>query len=175
MLYEILSRTPVWVWGVLALLVTLGASRLRTRHITLRRVLILPLVITGLSLFNTFSMFHGATVNGLLWAVAALLSGAWFSSAPVAPGTRYDSATGLFTIPGSWTPLVTMMAIFLLRYSSAVVLAIHPQWAHDPVVAAGMASLYGALSGLFIGRVGRMLRMMRQPAEASTRPVAQWG
>ena len=47
MFIAILQHTPVWVWGLLAVLVTLGLSQTRSRELSLTRVTVLPLVLLG--------------------------------------------------------------------------------------------------------------------------------
>ena len=69
-----------------------------------------------------------------------------------------------------------MMAIFFTRYVVGVLLALFPALTRDPAVAAMVASLYGALSGVFIGRMLRLLRQARESAAATPQaPTVAWG
>ncbi len=174
---ETLRHTPTWVWGVFAMLVLLGLRHARARRTGLRRALLMPLVIVGLSLYGTFSVFHGTPMNLVVWAGAAGLSAAWFATGQWPAGTWYDREAQVLHQPGSWTPLAMMMGIFAIRYAVAVALHHHPQWATDDGMAAMAASVYGALSGVFLGRSARLLRLVlgREPTiQAPTAPVA-WG
>ena len=98
---------------------------------------------------------------------AALATITWFASADAPAGMRYEAAHRRFHIRGSWEPLALMMAIFCTRYVVAVALSMHPAWAQEVAVAAIIASIYGALSGVFMGRMLRMILATRQSAAPS--------
>ncbi len=164
MLVQILIGTPTWVWALLTLLVGLGLAQRRPRTVTLRRVVLLPLAMTGLSMVGTYSAFHTSPWSWILWAGAALAAITWFASADAPAGIRYDSAQKRFHLRGSCEPLLLMMAIFCTRYGVAVAIAMHPAWAQDVAVAAIVASICGALSGVFVGRMLRMILLTREPA-----------
>jgi len=177
-LLDILVHTPPWVWGIFSLLVGFGLLFTRTRRTPLRRAVALPLAITSLSLYGTFSVFHASPVALVVWGSAALLSAAWFATSELPAGVHYDPTTRVVVQPGSWTPLAVMMFLFMVRYSTAVTMAIHPGWARQEGVAAIAASLYGAFSGVFLGRSLRLLRVTRradrQPAGQQSSSIA-WG
>ena len=72
--------------------------------------------------------------------------------------------------------MALMMAIFVTRYIVGVTLAMAPQLTSDPATAAIVSSVYGALSGVFIGRLVRLLRAAREssPPPPPATSVA-WG
>lgn len=157
---EILRRTPPWVWGMLAGLLLLGAIQLRTRRIGLRRAAA-PAI--GLTVFSLISLGKDLAAGpwlapGLLvWLAVGALMLTWRAPRALPPGTAHDPATGLFTLPGSAVPLMTIVAIFLLKYGIGIELAMQPGLPQQPLFALSMAAGYGALTGLF-----------------SARPVALW-
>ena len=129
MLGPILQHTPNWVWGLLATLIALGLSQVRTRSVSLARVALLPMAMTALALWGTVSAFGGSTQFGpvlLAWLVAA--AAALAAVAPFAPpaGTRYDPATRRFHLPGSWVPMLLILGVFLTKNVVGVELAIAP-------------------------------------------------
>ena len=164
MILQILAGTPIWVWALLSLLIGLGLAQSRSRSVTLRRVVLTPLAMTGLSMYGTYSAFHASPWSGILWAGAALATIAWFASSDGPAGMRYEATERRFYIRGSWEPLALMMAIFCTRYVVGVALAMHPAWAREVAVAAIVASIYGALSGVFMGRMLRMVLATRETA-----------
>ena len=175
MLLEIIIHTPHWVWAIFVLLLWLGLSQSVDRTVTLRRVIMIPIAMTGLSLHGTFSAFHQVPWSWVLWLAAAVATVAWFGSNDLPAGVRFDPASGLFHLPGSWQPMLLMMAIFWSRYVVGVVLALHPELTQETASAALVASIYGALSGVFIGRMWCLLAAVRTPSPAPSGNAAAWG
>ena len=152
----IVQRTPGWVWSLFAGLLLLGALQLRTRRLRPGRA-VAPAI--GLGLFGLASLVRDLSstpwlLSGLLaWALAlGLLLWIGWRAAPRA-GTAYDPASGRFTVPGSAWPLLTIVAIFLLKYGVGVELAMQPDLRDDPAFALPMAASYGLLTGLFAARL----------------------
>lgn len=171
MIGPILAHTPLWVWGLLAGLVVLGLTQVRHRQASAGRVATLPLAMTALSLWSTVSAFGASPQFALLAALwlmaAAAMFGALLSTAPPA-GTCYDAATRTFALPGSWTPLVLILSLFVLRYTINVALALQPALAGQAAFTAGTAAAYGAFSGIFGGRAARLWRLARRPGASFT-------
>jgi hypothetical protein len=72
----ILENTPGWVWGLFAALLALGLSQTRSRSVTLPRMALVPLIMTGLSLWGTASAFGRSPQLGyvlLAWTTGAVL------------------------------------------------------------------------------------------------------
>ena len=67
-------------------------------------------------------------------------------------------------MPGSWVPMLLILAVFLMKYVIGVQLAMEPALAHNNSFAFVVTAIYGALSGLFAARTLRVLRLMRRPA-----------
>lgn len=154
-LAEIVSRTPRWVWVLLVGLTALGLSQWRTRRLPLRRA-IAPAV--GLALFSLFSL--GRDLSATPWLAPGLL--VWTAAFAVLmlaggrsalrPGTTYDPLSRRFTVPGSAVPLMTILAIFLLKYAIGIELAMQPALRLEPEFALLLCAGYGALGGFFAAR-----------------------
>ena len=161
---EIIRRTPVWVWAILAALIVLGLTQMRDRLVSRTRLMVTPIGLGLYSLSGAASMFGArppivaAWIAGLALAIAANRVLLW-------PRDARPDGRGNFAVPGSAWPLVLMMAIFVLRYVGAVSLAFRPAWAQEPVFSLGLALAYGTLSGLFTARALRILGSARaEPA-----------
>ncbi len=163
MILEILQRTPSWVWALLAALLALGASQLRTRRVPRRRLWLLPLALTVLGLVSTATSLAPAAPALAAWAAACVAGIGLGRRVPPPPGARWDAARSALLLPGSALPLLLMVALFLLRYVGSVSLLLHPQWRGDLSVALPMAAAYGGLAGTWLGRLLGLLR--RAPAE----------
>ena len=163
-LATIASKTPHWVWGLLAGLLTLGASQLLARRVARSRVAVTPLAMTLFSFFGMLSGFKGSAHLGIaitLWTAACVCCMAlmlWHTTrAPT--GTRYDARTGMFNLPGSAVPLTLIIGIFLTKYVAGIELAIQADLVHDTQFVWSLASLYGMFSGAFLARGWRLWRL----------------
>ncbi len=166
-LMPILRQTPVWVWGLLASLLVLGFSQLRERKASVARVSLLPLVMTLLSVSGTFSALGSTPHTGIV--IAACLGTAVLAFALLARGranARFDPAQRVFQLPGSAVPLLLIVGIFLVKYVVGVDLAMAPQLVRESSYVLSVAALYGAFTGVFVGRASRLWRLVLRPAAA---------
>jgi uncharacterized membrane protein len=164
----ILRGTPTWVWGLLAGLVALGASQLRDRTVGLTRVSLLPVTMTIFSVWGTFSALGRSShfeAAMFVWIAAAgvafALLGAGRSNA------QFDPVRRTYALPGSIVPLLLILAIFLVKYVVGVELAMAPRLVQDNQYVLTVAALYGALTGMFVGRSFRLWRLALRPALAA--------
>lgn len=162
----ILTRTPHWVWGLLAALLGLGLSQARDRIVSIKRMALMPVAMTGLSLWGLASAFGGSPRFGyvmLMWmfTFAVIFTATALASPP--QGTEYDATSRRFSLRGSWLPLVLIVGIFLTRYWVNVELAMAPMLAHDRQYTLVVGALYGVFSGLFAGRAACLLTLALPP------------
>lgn len=152
MLFAILHHTPTQVWVLLAALIALGVWQSRDREVTLARITVLPLVLIVLSFAGVLNAFGHLALAWIGWAAgvaAALVVGRPFVAIRTA---RRVPQTDRLHVPGSWLPLVLIVALFMIKYVANVSLALNPALASDATFA-GMCSLaYGGFSGLFLAR-----------------------
>jgi uncharacterized membrane protein len=161
MIAQILSNTPLWVWGLLAALLALGFSQVRSRTVGLGRITLLPLGLGALSLYGTVSAFGASpTVIGS-WLAATTLLLLIVTQMPLPVGAGYDSARRQFQIPGSWVPMALIIGIFLTKYGVGVSLVMHPELKANANFSLAVGTLYGVYSGIFAGRAVRLIRLTR--------------
>ncbi len=165
---QILTNTPVWVWGLLAALLLLGFSQTRDRSASLTRIVLMPLGLGAFSLWGTVSAF-GATVSVLgSWVTATTLLLLIVTQLPLSAGTRYDHATRQFQLPGSWVPMALIMGIFMTKYIVGVNLMLHPELKNHANFSLAISTLYGVFSGIFAGRAVRLMRLALRQAPSSS-------
>ena len=170
MFIKIMTHTPIWVWAISALVLWAGFLQTLPRSVSLRRITLLPLVMVGLSLAGVFSAF-GANSHALLaWSAAAAVAAAVVMARPLPQSTHYNSWTQQFQLPGSWTPLVLMMGIFITKYAVGMTLAMHPDLARDALFSQSVGAAYGGFSGVFAGRAARLWRLASATASGTTAP-----
>ncbi|MET3493144.1 putative membrane protein [Variovorax boronicumulans] len=173
MLMQIVLHTPKWVFAVFVLLVWLGARQLLSNSMSLNRVTLMAVAMGGLSLFGVISAFGDSPGALLGWAAAAAVLMALLLQRPLPATTRYDAATRKFHMAGSAVPLMLMMGIFFTKYAVAATLALHPELRHHAVFALAIPVLYGAFTGIFVGRAVRLwkLAMAADAVASGARPA----
>ena len=159
MLYQIISHTPTWVFGLFAVLLALGLKQTRTGSMSLLRVALMPVAMTSLSVYGTVSAFGAAPAVVLAWMAAAAALLVFVVRLPLPQEVRFDATSRTLQMPGSWVPLALMMGIFFTKYFVGVVLAMQPALASNAGFGIGFAALYGAFSGVFSARAVRLLRL----------------
>lgn len=162
-LAAIVAHTPVWVFGVFALLLLLGLQALRPRRVALARLLVTPAVFVCWGLVSLTLASRSSAAAPLAWVVTAA---AGFALAYATVRLRGLGAEpgGRVHLPGSGLPLARNMLIFAAKYVLAAAMAVHPE-ARAQLVPWDLA-VSGASAGYFIGWTVRLLLAYRRAAEA---------
>ena len=165
-LTQILARAPLWVWPLFLLLVGLGWAQSRARTVGRGRVMILPVIMLILSLAGLRSAFGLEPVGlagwGLGLTVAVALGWGWMST----EGMVYCEGTRSFFLPGSWLPLVFMLALFFTKFAVGVMLARQLPLARTSAFVASVSVVYGLCSGVFLARALVLWRLVRRTRSA---------
>ena len=167
-LAPVLQNTPAWVWSLLAGLLVLGWLQSRDRTASLGAVSGLPVGMAIFGLWGTVGAFGRSPLmpEALgLWLLAAGAAAAVLAQRPAA--AWYDRSTRTFDLAGSWTPMLLFLAVFLVRYAVSVQLVLHPELAGERAFALPGAALYGAFSGIFLGRAAQLWRLALRPQAAN--------
>lgn len=162
MLQQFVSHTPIYVWFILAFLISRGMAASTDRDVTMRHLVIIPavmLVLSWLDINNKFGV-DGLVVAG--WAMGALIGAGlvWrnFDSGSIA----YDPASGAISLRGSWLPLALMMAIFCTKYAVAVLVAMLPAARENSLFVAAVCIVFGMFNGAFLGRLACQLAVCQR-------------
>ena len=129
-------------------------------------MLILPVALLALGLSSTAAGFIALPASAALWLLALTAGAALGWRRPPPAGARWLPTEQRLQLPGSWMPMLLIVAIFSLRYAANVGMAINPAWRSAPALLLPLALLYGALSGVFLGRA---LTLFRSDARAAPR------
>lgn len=162
MLIQILRQAPVWVWPLLAGLVALGLSQRRARWLTLRRATVVPLVMAGLSWLGVVSAFGMQPAALLAWATGMAVGAVAADAGGMWPGVVWSAAERRLRVPGSWVPLVLILAIFVTKFAVGAALAIQPALQAAPMFGLAVGCAYGGFSGMFFARGVAMWKAVRQ-------------
>lgn len=159
MIVQILTHTPIWVWLMLVALCALGWKQTRTRQLSLKRILTLPLVMLVLTIssLSNSSGAHGAVLT--IWFLSMMCTAFFIRSLHLPAGHAYDVQGRLFTVPGSLIPLLMILGIFVTKYVAAVMIAMQADMAHHSWFTPSCAALFGVMNGGFFGRTLRLIRL----------------
>jgi hypothetical protein len=161
MFLQIISHTPLWVWGLFCALLSLGVMQSRSRHLARWQLLALPLALLLLGLWSVAPKFATQPRVGLLWLLSLALFAGLGLRLPRPRAAQWLAAEQKLLLPGSWWPLVLIVVIFSLRYVAGAAQAMHPELRAMILVQGPLAAVLGALGGLFLGRALGLLRLTR--------------
>ena len=154
---QILSNTPPWVFALFAGLLAFGLMQTRNRKVNRFLAYLLPVGMVALSLAGVQSSFGFNLVPVALWAgglaLVTLIGHMFFRDTQVV----FHRTTNAFYIPGSWTPLIVIMAIFFTKYVVAVMHALKIDAANSPAFAMALSLAYGCFSGYFAARAANLV------------------
>jgi len=160
MIMQIISHTPIWVFLLFFVLLTLGYLASRPRTLSRGRVAILPVAMMLLSAYGVVSAFGYRATGIAAWVAGMALSVLLNRALQLPRGARYSATAQSFALPGSWIPLVLMLAIFFTKYTVAVLLSLHPTLLDHASFVAGVSLAYGVLSGIFFASALTLWRLM---------------
>ena len=160
MIVQILSHTPIWVYGLFFVLLGFGLIQMRTRTVSKIPALLLPVGMIALSLAGINSSFGLRTIPPAAWGMAMVIATvvgyAFFRDTRI----HCEATGGKFLIPGNWVPLVVMMAIFFSKYVYAVMHAFDAEIISTPMFIGALSAVY--LSGYFSSRAVNLIALAQK-------------
>ncbi|MDR5739665.1 MULTISPECIES: DUF6622 family protein [unclassified Caballeronia] len=148
----IVSGTPVWVWILLAVLVSRGLKAMKGGTAPLSKLAIVPALFAGWGLLHVLTGPAAGAETALMWFVGGLLgTGAGVVQAR-ASGLSVDRVRRTVTLTGSVVPLALILVTFASKFWIGVELATSASVGVDSmfVVLNGLVS--GVVAGIFAGR-----------------------
>lgn len=175
-LFAIFHHAPWYVSALFVVLVLLGTQALRDRTISLRRVLITPVIFIGWGLIAVAGQSVSSPLFVTVWLIAATMGTALAVMTARFDRVRFEPARQMVSLPRSTVPLARNLLIFTAKYAIGVALALAPT-AHVPLAIVDIA-ISGASAGYFFGWVARLMAAYRRtaapdPADPSTGPILE--
>lgn len=156
MITQIITHTPLWVFGLFVLLIFFGLQQTRSRNVNAVLAYFLPVGMMGLSLAGINSSFGMAPVPVAMWAGGLLIVTGirftYFRDERV----LYNRTSRSFFIPGSWIPLCVIVAIFITKYAFAIMRAFNAELVSTHAFIAALSLAYGCFSGYFSSRAANL-------------------
>jgi hypothetical protein len=151
----IIAHTPIWVWGLYALLLLLGLQRTRDSTIQVWRMLTLPCIVTFLAVLT----FIGAGPSALPVMLIGVVAGSAAGWQLEPQGASRRLADGRLWLRGEWRSFTQIVLVEIFRYVTSVVAAMDPALNADPTWHFTTLFISAALSGVFLGRTAARLRL----------------
>ena len=159
-----LSHIPLWVFGVLLLLVLLGVRQSRDRLVTPLYMGAIALAMLGLSLFGVVTAFGPNAVPLLAWAVG-VTAVVGLGRAVLRP-RGMQAMPGAILVPGSWVPAGLMLGIFMAKFFLGFATGLGLPIVRQPGFMLAASLVFGAFSGAFAVRALVVYRFARDQALA---------
>lgn len=155
----ILTGAPIWVWGLLALLIFVGWRATLKREVSALRYAILPL--WGALAITTVAQSSPTASVWFAFAAAYAIGSlyGWWAQGGIILG----AGNGRALLRGEWLTMALLMTMFWLRFARAAIEAISPEVMSSPTAIMAFAFIAGTAAGVFMGRSARTLRAVYAP------------
>lgn len=162
-LFNILTGTPLWVWGLLIFLIALGINALKDREMGVIRLFLLPLIFLFLGgsdvinklafpLWGAISMLAGLMIGiGVGWLL-------WRTT----PRLKIKEGTDLIIRPGTPLTLIFILIAFVIKFTLIVFLSVKPDLKHAFDFNLLFGLLNGFTDGVFWGGTLNLYRAFRK-------------
>jgi predicted anti-sigma-YlaC factor YlaD len=148
----IVRGTPVWVWILLAYLLSRGLKALKGGTAPLSKLAIVPVVFAVWGIAHLVTEPAAGWKAGLAWVIGALIG--VLAGVAIASRTAFtvDPVQRSVTLPGSVVPLALIVITFAMKFWIGFELATSAGLGRDSgyVVLDGLVS--GVVAGIFAGR-----------------------
>lgn len=158
-LTEVVRRTPVYVWVLLAVLIKRGMSASKDNVLSFPRMVVFPAVFLVWELFDILSGFAFPVISILaLGGMAAL--GTLVGYALYCRFRRYYQRDGVLYRSGTYLPLVVLAVNFVFKYALNIAMSIDPGVYEILDFNLFYSVLCGFLLGLTMGGIVQAYRAM---------------
>ncbi len=156
-----IAHTPIWVWPLFVLVLYLGARNLTERERTPLSLVVLPLVMLGFALVNLVANAADKTlvIPAFIFSFAVGIAIGWNL---VPKAVAVDRQHGTIRVPGSFAPLLVVIAIVILRYIIGYSYGRWPELRGDPALALEFSATGALLAGIVWGRIVRIGAIYRR-------------
>ena len=154
---EIIKQTIIhtlwWVYLLLAYLIFIGIQASKTRVVSIKKLIIVPIIFTWMSVETLLTAFKVNTLSIGTWSIAILIGITLGWLQIIRHKLIVDKPHWLIKVPGSWLTFILVLIIFASKYYFGYQLAMDPQLESQTGCEVAMLSVSGVVTGLLIGRV----------------------
>jgi len=161
---DILTHTPIWVWGLFAFVVFIASQSIADRTVSLFRLVLLPAIMLIIAATGLVSGGWGV-LPAILVGIAAGSAVGWLLERE--GGTR-RLANGKVWLRGDWWTLAQVLLTFGVRYTATVIGVVNPALGSTFAFQLATALISSLLSAMFLGRTAaRLTTYFRSPPVAA--------
>ena len=164
MLQPLVSQTPLWVWLLLAFLVTRGIASMKPGETSLQKLAVVPVLFAA---WGAWSISHRYGASFSAWGewLAGVAAGAALGWVLLRRARlTMDAASGRLRRGADYSLLPLLLVTFLVKYGFETALAVSPALAAHAGFSAAYLLLSGAFTGIFAGKYCRYLASLRRVA-----------
>lgn len=164
MLQQLAAQTPIWVWLLLAFLITRGIAAMKPGETSLQKLAIVPALF---AVWGAWSISHRFGTSPSAWGewLAGIIAGAalgWLLLNRLK--LTLDSSTGKLWRNADFSLLPLLLVTFLVKYGFEVAFAVSPSLTANAGLSAAYLLLAGGFTGIFVGKYCRYLASLRMGA-----------
>lgn len=171
MLQLLVSHTPIWVWVLLAFLVTRGINAMKPGETSLSKLAIVPALFTVWGVWSINARYPASWEAWALWVVgiAAGAGVGWILLRRLK--LRVESSTGKLWRGADYSLLPLLLVTFVIKYGFETALAVAPGLSSNAGFSAAYLLLSGGFTGIFIGKYCRYLAASRGATPSGMQPA----
>jgi len=150
----VIRGTPIWVWILFAYLLMRGFKATKTRTVLFPKIFVLPAIFATWSLTRLCSQYDLDILYIESYSIAILL-GSWISwTLSKKIQIKINRSEKTITIPGTWTTLLLILAVFAVKYSFGCLNAVYPNLRKEFIYfCITEIVISGMVTGILLGKV----------------------
>ncbi len=152
-IWQATINTPWWVYLLLYFLVKMGIQASKTRVVSLKRLLIIPLLFIAMSIHTLVISFKITSFSVTTWLIAILIGALLGWLFIYRFRLTVDKPHNLIEIPGTWSTLIIILIIFASKYYFDYQLGVDPALVNQSNFEFSLLAVSGLCSGFFLGRL----------------------
>lgn len=150
-LFTFFTKTPFYVWPLLAYLIFVGIKASKTGTAPLNLFLIMPGIFFAWSTYTIFNRYGVNPMVLVLWVEVIFLGSVVGIKIARRLRVRFDKKNKRIEVTGSWLTLILAMIIFWNKFFIGVISSIYPALVGTIILL--VPELIAAFAtGIFIGR-----------------------
>ncbi len=150
---QTLTHTPWWVYLLFALIFYKGVRSLKPRAVPLKKLIIVPLVVSAISLDTLFTQINLNGFNVLILSASAVLGLIAGYLMTVRAPIEVDKEHLVYKMPGGITTLLLIFGVFFTKYYIGYEKAVDPTLMQQDGFETFVIIASMLFAGLFIGKL----------------------